>query len=443
MDVAASAAPFVWTDAIAAEFPSAFVAFLRANNIHPDNYKVADLPRYVRVSPRAPPELTRSELERQLGAPIEPVDWLPGSYFRVPSHVKIAGSRAYKDGHLYGIDVSSGAAVLALDVQPGDDVLDLCCAPGAKLCALADAMELFGTLTGVDVSEERLAACRTLCAKYGATNVRLLLRDGQTFSEPPPRRRDGRSGLAVSADEAAEAAGDGIGAVGSGGGGSGDGGGGGGGSGGEDGEDGEDSGDGRDGDSGGNGERSAAEVVAAPASSHPHPHRQPPRKRRRRDAASSSFFMGSALTDDHDRGAGVHGYDRVLVDAECTHDGSIKHLAKFAQWGWETFERRFLDTERLTSLTTLQAALLAAGFRALKPGGTLVYSTCSFARAQNEAIVEAFVRAEPRAELVPIESLRSAPCRAGDVPHTLRFEPRISQTSGLFVAKLTKLAGVG
>jgi hypothetical protein len=135
--------------------------------------------------------------------------------------------------------------------------------------------------------------------------------------------------------------------------------------------------------------------------------------------------------------------DRVLVDAECTHDGSIKHLAKFAQWGWETFERRFLDTERLTSLTTLQAALLAAGFRALKPGGTLVYSTCSFARAQNEAIVEAFVRAEPRAELVPIESLRGAPCRAGDVPHTLRFEPRISQTSGLFVAKLTKLAGVG
>ncbi|KOO28034.1 s-adenosyl-l-methionine-dependent methyltransferase domain-containing protein [Chrysochromulina tobinii] len=144
-----------------------------------------------------------------------------------------------------------------------------------------------------------------------------------------------------------------------------------------------------------------------------------------------------------DSDSGVHGYDRVLVDAECTHDGSIKHLAKFAQWGWETFERRFLDTERLTSLTTLQAALLAAGFRALKPGGTLVYSTCSFARAQNEAIVEAFVRAEPRAELVPIESLRGAPCRAGDVPHTLRFEPRISQTSGLFVAKLTKLAGVG
>ena len=32
------------------------------------------------------------------------------------------------------------------------------------------------------------------------------------------------------------------------------------------------------------------------------------------------------------------GYDKVLVDAECTHDGSIKHLAKFDSWGWHTFE---------------------------------------------------------------------------------------------------------
>ena len=28
-------------------------------------------------------------------------------------------------------------------------------------------------------------------------------------------------------------------------------------------------------------------------------------------------------------------YDKVLVDAECTHDGSIKHLAKFEKWGCE------------------------------------------------------------------------------------------------------------
>lgn len=158
-------------DEVAQSFPPAFVSFLQTNDIHPDNYAVADVPRYVRISPRAPAELDHAELERQLGTSVQPVKWFPG-YFQVPSQVKIARCPAYRDGHLYGIDVSSGAAVAALEVQEGDDVLDLCCAPGAKLCALADALQLSGTLTGVDVSEERLAACRTLCVKYGVTNVR-------------------------------------------------------------------------------------------------------------------------------------------------------------------------------------------------------------------------------------------------------------------------------
>ena len=147
------------------------MAFLRANDIHPANYEISDVPRYVRLSPRAPESLDQSALEAQLGVTIEPVGWLPG-YFRVPSHVKIASTSAYREGWLYGIDVSSGAAVAALDAQAGEDVLDLCCAPGAKLCAIADAMGLGGTLTGVDVSAERLASCRTLCLKYGITNVR-------------------------------------------------------------------------------------------------------------------------------------------------------------------------------------------------------------------------------------------------------------------------------
>lgn len=166
----------VWiagTEDVASSFPPSFVAFLRANDIHPDNYAISDVPRFVRVSPRAPPTLDRVELERQLGVRAEPVAWLPG-YYRLPSHVKIAGCEAYSTGHLYGIDVSSGAAVAALDARPGDHVLDLCCAPGAKLCALADVMGLSGTLTGVDVNEERLRACRTLCTKYGVSNVREL-----------------------------------------------------------------------------------------------------------------------------------------------------------------------------------------------------------------------------------------------------------------------------
>ncbi|GKF11620.1 hypothetical protein Tco_0049546, partial [Tanacetum coccineum] len=45
---------------------------------------------------------------------------------------------------------------------------------------------------------------------------------------------------------------------------------------------------------------------------------------------------------------------KVLVDAECTHDGSIKHIQKFENWGWTTLERRVLNAERTDDLTVLQ-----------------------------------------------------------------------------------------
>lgn len=47
----------------------------------------------------------------------------------------------------------------------------------------------------------------------------------------------------------------------------------------------------------------------------------------------------------------------MLVDAECTHDGSIKHIQKFEYWGWSTFQRRVLNAKRTQNLTTLQVML--------------------------------------------------------------------------------------
>ena len=51
-------------------------------------------------------------------------------------------------------------------------------------------------------------------------------------------------------------------------------------------------------------------------------------------------------------------YDRVLVDAECTHDGSMKHILKYKDWGWDTFEKRFLDPDRISNITRLQKVKL-------------------------------------------------------------------------------------
>ena len=428
---ARTSAPFFWTDAVAAAFPPAFVAFLKANDIHPDNYAIHDVPRYVRVSPRHAEHLTATELARQLGANVEAVEWLPG-YFSVPSNVKIAGCEAYKAGQLYGIDVSSGAAVAALDARPGHDVLDLCCAPGAKLCAIADAMNTRGTLTGVDVSEERLAACRTICLKYGLCHVRLVLCDGREFAEAPPAIH-----THAGADSAAGSAGGGQ-------------------IGGDQVGGGQEEGQEEGGEEVGEeacGDEPDGGADKAPAASRAE--RSSLSRKRRRHERHGAFFLGSELspavgaaenaaegacaTDAHEsHGLGARGYDRVLVDAECTHDGSIKHLAKFAQWGWETFERRFLEPERLTSLAELQLQLLLNGYRQLRRGGVLVYSTCSFAKAQNEDVVAALLAAEPAARLVPVDALKGAPCGAGSLPHTLRFEPRLSKTSGLFVARIAR-----
>ena len=85
---------------------------------------------------------------------VEQVKWAPG-FLRLPLHIPVAGCRLLKPQSvdaenesglqtckgtqtrkvvypplLYGIDVASGAAVMALDPHPGMSVLDLCCAPG-------------------------------------------------------------------------------------------------------------------------------------------------------------------------------------------------------------------------------------------------------------------------------------------------------------------------
>jgi len=49
----------------------------------------------------------------------------------------------YKDGHLYGIDKSSAAVVYSLDINKDDiNLLEICCAPGAKLTFIADLLRV-------------------------------------------------------------------------------------------------------------------------------------------------------------------------------------------------------------------------------------------------------------------------------------------------------------
>ncbi|POM72217.1 Hypothetical protein PHPALM_11107, partial [Phytophthora palmivora] len=119
------------------------------------------------------------------------VSWLP-DFYSLPVSAPLARVDLYKDGQVYGIDISSGYAVTLLNIQPGEHVLDLCCAPGAKLTMIADLLQLRGSVTGVDFSRSRLGACKQLVHKYQLFQAddtkwrcRLFHADGRTFNVGP------------------------------------------------------------------------------------------------------------------------------------------------------------------------------------------------------------------------------------------------------------------
>ncbi|PKA60562.1 tRNA (cytosine34-C5)-methyltransferase [Apostasia shenzhenica] len=377
--------------------PDAFLEFLRENDLDMSIYAAVDAtPRYIRLKPGCESQLM--EFEADLNCKLEKVNWLPG-FFSIPPHTQIASTKAYQLGKIYGIDAASGAAVMALNVTLGDHVLDLCAAPGAKLCMLADLLGNSGSITGVDIARHRLAACRNMLQKYAiGDRCRLFVADGTTFSLLPPRS-DARN------------------------------------------------------------DNDIDDTLHEWTSKRTWKDRKNAAKQK---SATSDYSLSETAEHDlifygrHSGVIGMHkndlfrrvddteyssfGFDKVLVDAECTHDGSIKHIQKFEYWGWSTFQNRFLHVKRIENLTSLQLALLSNGFRLLKVGGFLVYSTCSLTVSQNENVVQEFLSKNPSADLIPVDGANKWCCKNGRIPNTLRFDPKTSQTSGLFIAKFTKLA---
>ncbi|XP_056135164.1 tRNA (cytosine(34)-C(5))-methyltransferase, mitochondrial [Lampris incognitus] len=83
-------------------------------------------------------------------------------------------------------------------------------------------------------------------------------------------------------------------------------------------------------------------------------------------------------------------YDKVLVDAPCSNDRSWLYSAN-GQQGEERLKER-------VKLPGLQAQLLRSALRAVRPGGVVVYSTCTLSSSENQAVVEAVLNTCPEAE---------------------------------------------
>ncbi|MEY3673791.1 MAG: hypothetical protein RJB47_499 [Pseudomonadota bacterium] len=88
--------------------------------------------------------------------------------------------------------------------------------------------------------------------------------------------------------------------------------------------------------------------------------------------------------------------DRVLVDAPCTGLGTLRRNPDLK---WRQ------STEAVAELTVKQAAILASAARLLKPGGRLVYATCSLLTAENEEIAQAFSAAHPNFKPLSVKDL--------------------------------------
>jgi 16S rRNA (cytosine967-C5)-methyltransferase len=121
----------------------------------------------------------------------------------------------------------------------------------------------------------------------------------------------------------------------------------------------------------------------------------------------------------------------VLVDAPCTGTGTWRRNPD-AKWK--------LTPKDLEELTALQGRILDSACRLVKPGGRLIYATCSLLSEENEAQVAQFLERHPEFKLLPLpyvwfDAIGGAPPAEGE---TLSLTPLRNGTDGFFAAILER-----
>lgn len=169
--------------------------------------------------------------------------------------------------------------------------------------------------------------------------------------------------------------------------------------------------------------------------------RSPGRMARLRDNLARLSLQAETVVADAAEwpgGNNAEGFDGILVDAPCASTGTIRRHPDVA------WLRQEAD---IAALTALQKRLLQKAVALLKPGGTLVYCTCSLEAEEGEQAISAFLAAESGVRRAPIDAgevaglseilnpdgdLRTLPCH---LPHA---DPRLSGLDGFYAARLVK-----
>lgn len=280
-------------------------------------------PAALRLNPlRAAPAAVQAELEAA-GFSLSPVDWAPEGFLLEPDQRRaLTESAAFAEGRVYLQNLASMLPPLLLDPRPGEEVLDLCAAPGSKTTQIAALMQNQGRLAAVERSRSRFFKLQAVCRQLGA-EVATYLADGRGVGRKTPGR-----------------------------------------------------------------------------------------------------------------------FDRVLVDAPCSSEGRFRLEAPQTYGYW--------SEKKVREMARLQKRLLLSGWQSLKPGGVLVYSTCTYAPEENEAVLEDLLRrvgAAVEIEAVDLPIANLAPglgCWQGrdyhpQVQRSWRVLPTPAM-EGFFLARLRKRA---
>ena len=282
------------------------------------------LPETVRVNPCRKDVEWTLDLLLQMGA--TPIDWfnskggaftMPWEKARCENDRLIENIRAlHTSGRITRQEAASMMPVQALEVQPGDRVLDMCAAPGSKTTQIAEALDGSGLVVANEPNPGRANNLVSNVQRSGHLNVVVVRQDGRNF----PR-------------------------------------------------------------------------VAEP------------------------------------------GFDRILVDAPCTGTGTTrKNTDVWATWKPHHGEH----------MSRLQVGILSRAALLLRPGGTMVYSTCSVDPMENEHVVEQVLERYPwlslkkvsRSELFP--GLNTRPGRTDFTKDCIRVWNDENDGSGFFIAVFTQ-----